>query len=156
MPETLAALSCMFMVFGVLSLVAAILPISDWRYEGRSFSYREFWQSGGGILVVATGLTMILLAVGFYRAQRWVRYAIPLGFVAVTVYAALRPDPLFRYQWAGALFWVFLSYWYFNRKRKVVAYFSRGSGAEPCAAPNGGPAAPVDNSTLTEGPPSVS
>jgi [ribosomal protein S5]-alanine N-acetyltransferase len=28
--------------------------------------------------------------------------------------------------------------------------------AEPCAAPNGGPAAPVDNSSVTGGPPSVS
>jgi len=28
--------------------------------------------------------------------------------------------------------------------------------AEPCAALNGGPAAPVDNSSVTEGPPSVS
>lgn len=28
--------------------------------------------------------------------------------------------------------------------------------AQPCAAPNGGPAAPVDNSKLAKGPPSVS
>ena len=34
--------------------------------------------------------------------------------------------------------------------------FDKGRSAEPCAAPNGGPAAPVDNSKLTEGPPSVS
>jgi hypothetical protein len=27
---------------------------------------------------------------------------------------------------------------------------------QPCAAPNGGPAAPVENSSVTEGPPSVS
>ncbi|MBE0540983.1 MAG: hypothetical protein IH623_06330 [Verrucomicrobia bacterium] len=137
MPETLAALSCMFMLFGLLGLVAALLPISDWTYEGRSISYQEFWRSGGGIVVTATCLAMILFAVAFYRAQRWVCYAVPLGFVGLTIYAALRADALFPYQWIGSLFWVFLSYWYFNRKRKVVAYFSGLSSAEPDGPANG-------------------
>ena len=41
----------------------------------------------------------------------------------------------------------------------VSFYFicGRGGGhAEPCAAPNGGPAAPVGNSSVADGPPSVS
>jgi hypothetical protein len=123
MPETLAALSCMFMIFGLLCLVAAVLPLSGWTYEDRAVSYQEFWRSGGGVLVVASGLVLILLAVAFYKAQRWVCYAVPLGFVALTIYAASRPDPTFPNEWAGVLLWVFFSYWYFNRKRKVVACF---------------------------------
>jgi len=38
---------------------------------------------------------------------------------------------------------------------RVVGPDTRGD-AEPCAAPNGGPATPVGNSGATEGPPSVS
>ena len=37
-----------------------------------------------------------------------------------------------------------------------AALASGARPAEPCAAPNGGPAAPVENMKLTEGPPSVS
>jgi len=156
MPETLAALSCMFMIFGLLCLVAALLPTSGMTYEDRPVSYQEFWRSGGGVFVVASGLAMILLAVAFYRAQHWVRYVIPLGFVVLTVYAAIRPAPAFPYEWAGALFWVFFSYWYFNRKRKVVAYFSGVSSAEPGAASNDGPATQLGNSGVVQGPPPAS
>ena len=48
-------------------------------------------------------------------------------------------------QWfvTGAL----LGLWRYRRRRK---------GAEPSASPNGGAAAPVSNSGVTEGPPSVS
>lgn len=154
-PETLALLSCMFMIFGLLCLVAAALPISGWTYEDRPVSYQEFWRTGGEVLVVASGLAMILLAVAFYRAQQWVRYVIPLGFVVMTVYDAIRPDRTFPYEWAGALFWVFFSYWYFNRKRKVVAYFCGLPSAEPCAPPNGGPAERFGDSRVGSGPPSV-
>jgi len=74
--------------------------------------------------MLAAGVAMILLAIGFYRAQQWVRYAIPLGFVALTIYIAFKPDPSFPYGCICSFFWVFFSYWYFNRKRKVVEYFS--------------------------------
>jgi hypothetical protein len=43
---------------------------------------------------------------------------------------------------------------YYCRQKAVVA--AGRQNAEPGAAPNGGPAAPVGNSGVTEGPPSVS
>ena len=39
---------------------------------------------------------------------------------------------------------------------KEPYYWRHDAGAEPSAAPNGGPATPPDNSGATEGPPSVS
>ena len=39
---------------------------------------------------------------------------------------------------------------------ELVAMLHGTKNAEPGATPNGGPAAPVDNSSATEGPPSVS
>ncbi len=60
--------------------------------------------------------------------------------------------PLGLYWWAaefpyviGDLVRVVRTFW--NRRKRI---------AEPGAAPNGGPAAPVGNSRVTEGPPSVS
>lgn len=37
-----------------------------------------------------------------------------------------------------------------------VYFLIRQHYAQPCAAPNGGPATPIDNSGFTEGPPSAS
>jgi hypothetical protein len=123
MPEILAALSCMFMIFGPVFLAAPLIASSSWTYEDRPISYQELWLSGGGALWAGGGIVMISLAIAFYRAQLWVRYVIPLGFVAMTVFAAFRPNPTFPYEWVGALLWIFCSYWYFNRKQEVVAYF---------------------------------
>jgi hypothetical protein len=131
MPKALAALTGVFTGCGLIAVVMAVFPITGWYYENRPVSYGEFWNTGGGVVAVSAGAVMMLLAVGFYRAQNWVRYAVPLGLAAMTVYSLIRPDPTARYQWAGSVFWGILSYWYFFWKRAVVDYFSRGRGAEP-------------------------
>jgi hypothetical protein len=61
MPEILAALSCMFMIFGPVFLVAPLIPSSSWTYEDRPISYQELWLSGGGALWAGGGIVMISL-----------------------------------------------------------------------------------------------
>ena len=125
MPETLAGLACVFIVLGSVLVVASMVPGDRWTYNGRYSSYREFWESGGGMLVLGVGVMMIFMAIGFYRAQQWVQYAAPLAFVALTIYSGLKPETSMQYGWAGALCWAVVSFWYFNRKKSVVRYFSR-------------------------------
>jgi hypothetical protein len=156
MPKALAALTGVFSVCGLVAIVLAILPGAGWTYESRPVTYVEFWRSGGCVLVVSFGVALILFAVGFFKAQGWVRYAVPLGLAAAMIYCIIRPDPTVRYEWAGSLFWGIPACWYFFRKRTVVDYFSRARGAEHDAPPNGGPAEPFGNSEAGSGPPSVS
>jgi hypothetical protein len=126
MPETLAALSCLLIFFGPLCILLAVLPLSEfWSYQGRTISYQQFWRSGGGILVTSAGAMMTLLGIGFYRAQRWVQYAIPFLFIALSIYSLFRPDDSTTYERLGFLVWGILSYWYLNRRRKVVEYFTQ-------------------------------
>ena len=138
MPKALAALTGVFTGCGLNAVVMAVFPITGWYYENRPVSYGELWRTGGGLVAVSAGTALILLAVGFYRAQGWVRYAVPFGLVAMTAYSAMRPDSTAPYEWAGSLFWGILSYWYFFWKRAVVDYFSRSRHAELGAPPNAG------------------
>jgi hypothetical protein len=57
---------------------------------------------------------------------------------------------------ALVLGWNVLVFWMFIGDRKVLARLKAEKAAEPGAPPNAGPAAPVGNSRVTEGPPSVS
>jgi hypothetical protein len=139
MPGSLAALTCLFPLFGLVLLFLVVLPFGEWTYEGRPISYREFWRSGGGVLAVAAAGLLLLFGVAFYRAQRWVRIAVPLVFLALTAYSALKPDPSFPYEWVGAFLWACLSYWYLNRKLNVVRYFSGRQNGDPDGGGNSAP-----------------
>jgi hypothetical protein len=92
-------------------------------------SYRPAWSIGG----LATGT---LAALGFTLAE-W-RSSYVLG----------RVNPIwFPIQWACLLGMVFGLLGTIAVRRRT---------AQPGAPPNGGPALPLDNSEVTEGPPSVS
>jgi hypothetical protein len=139
MPNALGTLTAVFAACGMMAIVLTVLPINGWKYEDRPVTYGELWRSGGGVLVVSTGAAMVVLAVGLYRAQGWVRYALPLCLTAMMVYCGVRVNLTAPYEWAGALFWAILSYWYFFWKPAVVAYFRRARGVEPGASPSATP-----------------
>jgi hypothetical protein len=122
MPSTLAGVTVLFSVLGTLSIVGALLP-GGWKWNDQAMTYAEAWRKGGPLLVSAFGTTLLVFAYAFYRARNWVRYAIPLGFGGVTVILLIWPDPYSPPAGVGTLGWTGLSYWYFLRKRNVVAYF---------------------------------
>ena len=133
MPRALVALTGILAACGLICIASALLPIT--------------WRVGDGILAVTAGALMLLLAIGFYRAQGWARYALPMGLAAMALGSAIRPWPNEgSHQWLGSLFWGIVSYWYLFWKRAVVDYFSGRPDAEPGAPPNGGPAEPSANS----------
>ena len=140
MPKALAALTGIFAACGSVLAALVLLPST--------------WRIGDGILAITTGAILFFLAVGFYKAQAWARYALPMGLLAMALNSAIRPWPNEGpHQWLGALFWGIVSCWYFFCKRSVVGYFSHRRSAEPAAPPNG-PAEPLGNPTVTSGPPS--
>jgi hypothetical protein len=95
MPKALAALTLLFTCCGFLCVVLAVLPIN--------------WQNDDSVLALEAGAVMALLVIGFYRAQGWVRYAVPLGLAYCSVHSVLRPDPYDPYPWVGSLFWGILA-----------------------------------------------
>ena len=141
MPKALATLTGIFAACALLLLLLALLPTT--------------WRVGDGVLAVTTGVLLLLLAIGFYKAQRWGRYAIPLALAGNTIYLAIRPWPNEGpHQWLGSFPLAIVSCWYFLWKRSVLDYFV--CRAEPGAPPNGGPAESLGNSGVSGGPPSVS
>jgi hypothetical protein len=143
MPKALAVMTGIFGACGLILVALALLPST--------------WRIGDGIVAVTTGAFMLLLAVGFYKAQCWARYALPLVLAAMALSSAMRPWPNEGpHQWLGSLLLAILSYWYFFWKSAVVGYFSQTGGAESGAPPNGGPAERLANSGVSGGPPSVS
>jgi hypothetical protein len=143
MPKALAVMTGIFGACGLILVALALLPST--------------WRIGDGIVAVTTGAFMLLLAVGFYKAQCWARYALPLVLAATALSSAMRPWPNEGpHQWLGSFFLAIVSCWYFLWKQPVLDYFSRRPGAELGASPNGGPAESLDNSGVSGGPPSVS
>jgi hypothetical protein len=125
MPKALAALTALFAAFGLLCLVSAILPST--------------WRVGDGILAVTTAALMLLLVVGFYKAQNWARYVVPIALAGNTVYMAVHPWPNEGpHQWLGSFILAIPACWYFLWKTSVLRYFLGSRRAEPDASPNGG------------------
>lgn len=111
---------------------------SDSRARSIDLTVGRRWQIfWSGVLFL---VSFILLSIVIY---------LPLGFVAslnsMPVEVVL--DCILDIAYAIIQIVIFLFYWEATQDQR---------DAEPSAAPNGGPAAPVDNSRLTEGPPSVS
>jgi hypothetical protein len=123
MPKVLALLTFLFAGCGLIAIVAIMLP--GWRYKNQPISYREFWQSGAVLLPLSAGAAFLLIAVGFYKAQRWARYAVPVGLAMSAVYQIISPNSAEPYEWVGSLFWGILACWYFFRKQTVRLYFSQ-------------------------------
>lgn len=143
MPKALAALTGIFAACSLLLFMLALLP--------------NTWRIGDGLLSLTTGALMLFLAAGFYKAQRWARYAIPLALAGNSFYLAVHPWPNEGpYQWLGSFSLAIVACWYFLWKKPVLDYFARRPSAELGASPNGGPTMRPGNSDVGGGPPSVS
>ena len=110
------------------------------------------------------GFTAVLVAVGFYR--HWdtlslVCLGVLLFTGAIRLWVAVSAPGFERRvaQWPPEQrerFLAGLPEAERQRWRERLRAFGVGAGAEPTAPPNGGPATPVGNSEVREGPPSVS
>jgi hypothetical protein len=125
MPETLALLSCAFLVVGPLLILVAIIPAEN-TYEGEdALTYSELWRSWIGPGIVAFGIVLVVFAVGVFKHKPWVRCIWPIFFLAMILHAFIaRPDEM-HYQLIASIWWLFASSWYFFYKKKVVDYFSQ-------------------------------
>ncbi len=112
----------------------------------------------GSHALTSAGLFTIAVTVRYRKRPPFRDYLAFLVLALVTVALVPPSSPLI-----GAIP-LMLSYVldYIDEQRQKRAALSRAAlapgttPAELCAAPNGGPAAPVENKKLTEGPPSVS
>ena len=112
---------------------------------------RSMWW-GSLVLPYLIGWSMGIWGPG---SPRWV---LALGVVVGVFYLAITPLVLTRGhgQIQGVIATVIATLGLLTIVGCIVRWKKQPQGAEPCAAPNGGPATPVGNSGVTEGPPSVS
>ena len=97
----------------------------------------------GSVVLV---LTVLFACVG----AGWVALAVPLGFLACAVAIIL-----FRIAYERVIL-PLLALLVVGGFRLVKLARGKRDNCQPSAPPNGGPATPVGNSGVTEGPPSVS
>lgn len=121
MPPMLRTVWVLFAFSGPLLFASTVSPWCQWTRDDRPVGYAEFWASGAGVLMVAVSVTMMLVAVGIFRAQRWIQLAIPTGFVIAALGGIMHAAPV---EGAGCLAWAAFSYWYLNRKETTRHYFT--------------------------------
>ena len=123
MPQNLAMVTCASLVIGPLLILAAIIPSDNTYPNDEVLTTADLWSSWDGPLIVVSGIIVIVFAVASLKRRPWVRYVWPIFFVFMVLHAFIaRPDDM-HFQWMSALVWLSMSYWYFFRKRRVVAYF---------------------------------
>lgn len=128
MPETLKGLSISLGICGPSCVLMAVLPISSYKVGGSPVTYAEFWSSGGGPVMTLAGAIMLVLAIAFYKAQRWVKIVIPAVFgIAAIVMPVISIEDRW-YGFIGLSIWSISSWWYLNRKRDIARYFATRGG----------------------------
>ena len=129
MPGTLKGVTITLWVCGFLSMVASVLP--GWRDEsGRDITLRELWSEGGGPLIIACGLALVLIGTLIYRGSRWVRHALMVGIVAAGLSGFFQreyEDVPIGLVAAVAGIAIILGARYLYFRPEVVAYFTRES-----------------------------
>ncbi len=138
MPGSLGVVTGIMLGVGPLLVLSVAIPNDGWTYEGNPVTYGELWSSGGGPLFASLGVIMTVMGLAFYRAQRWVRYVVPMAFPALCIAGFLicrsRLVPIHEFEIAGAcivslVLWL-VSYRYFFRKKAVREYFVKKGIAE--------------------------
>jgi len=156
-----------FRIIGSIWLVSCLVPAVKLAFELCSLATQrpngpltddhgaQFWITQ--LLVEVSFLLIMLIGWGLIRLRRWAAVAGRFwGVVSllVCVWFILTqgmkhgPEPYVAI-WCGVALsaYTIFAVWRFRPYDRI---------AEPDAAPNGGPATPVGNSAVTEGPPSVS
>ncbi|TLD72558.1 hypothetical protein FEM03_00335 [Phragmitibacter flavus] len=124
MPETLKGITIVGLALGPFAILSAFLP--GWRDgEGNHLSLYYLWSTGAAYFVVGFGISLIVLAISFYRAWRPIRFILLSATVVLPFYSLWMPDRFQPYGWIGPVIWTGIVYWFFFRKKSVVAYFRR-------------------------------
>ena len=110
MPPALAALSCMFLFVGPMSVFGLLMDDDQ-------------LSSADSTMLGLVGFTMISFSIGAFWRAPWTRYVWPVCFVVLTVHALVFRSERVLEQLASYLAWFFITVWYFFRKRDVVMYF---------------------------------
>ena len=149
------AIRVCFFTLLLLPSLALALCISSYSFRDSIYFSTPVW---GGVICSSAGRLVHGGAI-WTRPQPWriERQAIPLP-------AMDRREPLFLANVAshGRTWELHVPHLFFVVLVTLAAVAGTGlglrrlSGAEPCAAPNGGPATRLGDSNVTEGPPSVS
>lgn len=128
MPFLLRLLTQGAMVAAPILLLFLILPITEWKVNGRSVSYAELWSSGEGAAIAAS---LALATVGAWGlaarnlAARWLLVSTPLvPYVVLAIFPGSRAEPIGLDVIASAAFTAAIFYFCLYRLRAVRAYLN--------------------------------
>ena len=110
MPMLLRVICQGAMVAPPILAALLVLPLSEWSINGRLVSYSELWQSGAGMVLLASMFFATAGAWGSAARAPWARWALVATPVVPIVLAAIHPSTWFTEQatseastWVGAV-----------------------------------------------------
>lgn len=116
--------------FLIIFIPITFIPGGTFLINGEIVPYTEFWQRGGGLIFIATGVLCPFLAFGFLKRNKFAR-CIPLCLVsALVVLSFILPSQLKPTQNIINIIYIFLTAWYFYFKQSVRNYFEITSTSE--------------------------
>ena len=127
MPLVLKGVTSFFLVFGLGSIVLALVPGIEHRVAGSALSAGELWRSGHGPFALAMGLWLVVAALGLLRRASWAGALVMAAYVPfVIAEATLSGSPRLARQALLALAWAASAAVYLRGTRAAVTFFSGG------------------------------
>ena len=123
MPRGLNAIFAVCLICGPLMILLAVLPWGMRTFQGSPVSHAEFWRTGGGLVLCASGVLMAGIARGIYKRSGWVRIVLPLLCLSAAFVDTRHLPPRPLSEWILAVIVGAGVFWYFICKRSVRAYF---------------------------------
>lgn len=121
MPGFLRMITAICLGFS-LFLPVSLLPMGEHEINGVKVTFVEFWQRGGGPALAGVGMLSGVLAYGFIRARRWVRF-IPVGLGWSLVVAVIVVERELAEMVTALFLFGIIPTWYFYFRRSVRRYF---------------------------------
>lgn len=128
MPFVIRYMTIFFLGGGFLFILVPLSPFGKFHIEDKEVSQAQFWVSGYGPGMLALGIVILIVGVGFiYRARwaKWLLYLLVLApFVWQFIYYFILKNRGYEMTFV-ILYLIFLIYlfFYFFKKRTVCDYF---------------------------------
>jgi len=124
MPWFLKSFAVPALIVSPIMLILVFVPIGNYSINGEQVSHAEFWQRGGGLVIVIALAWLFVMAIGFLTGKKWSRYfvTLPLLYWVCLVEQHMFTSGFSMDLLLTILIYLSLWYWYFFVKKSVREY----------------------------------